>query len=124
MNVKPVKVQVTPVKGNLQGVMEVGDGGVTADQEPSPDHRADAANPDMHLVGLDATRIFHNTASLPRNSNQSKQEVVASEDRMGSSRTIQQLPPVWNGLLEWVSHMLWSQEGHRPRLQLPSGCAS
>jgi hypothetical protein len=26
--------------------------------------------------------------------------------------------------LEWVSHMLWSQEGHRPRLQLPSGCAS
>lgn len=51
-------MQVTPVNGNLQGAMEVGDGAVTADQKPSPDHRADAANPDVGLVDLDTVLIF------------------------------------------------------------------
>ena len=59
-----MQVQVAPVKGNLQGVMEVGDGAITADPEPSPYHRADAANPDMDLVDLNAVRSFHNTGSV------------------------------------------------------------
>jgi hypothetical protein len=73
--------------------------------EASGNHRADAANPDMHLVGLDAARIFRNTASLPRNSNQSKQEVIDSEDPMRSFRGIQKLPPFWNGL--WLRVLMF-----------------
>jgi hypothetical protein len=40
-----------PAEGDRDDVMELGEGALTADQDPPPDHRADPADPDMELVG-------------------------------------------------------------------------
>jgi hypothetical protein len=47
VDVEAVEVGVGPAEGNLEGVMEVGERTVAADQEPPPDHGADVADPDM-----------------------------------------------------------------------------
>jgi hypothetical protein len=76
VDVEPMEVQVTPVESNLQGVMEVGDGAVRADQQPPPDHRADAPNPGVELTDLDAARFFHNTARVSGKSGRPKREAI------------------------------------------------
>jgi hypothetical protein len=76
MDVEPVEVQVTPVESNLQDVMEVGDGAVCANQPPPPDHRADAANPGVELIDLDAAGFFHNTTRVSGNSGRPKREAI------------------------------------------------
>jgi hypothetical protein len=52
VNVKPVQVKVSPIKANLERVMEVGDSALIADHETPPDYQADTANPDVDLVDL------------------------------------------------------------------------
>ena len=47
---KLVQVIAFPAHGNLEGVMEVRNGAVTADQEVPPDHRTDLAQPDVELI--------------------------------------------------------------------------
>ena len=41
VDVEPMQVFPAPVKGNLNVVMELSDGGLTGNQQASPDHRAD-----------------------------------------------------------------------------------
>ena len=50
MNVETVQMLVTPGKEDLQDRMEVRQGGLAADQHPTPDERADAAQDDTQLI--------------------------------------------------------------------------
>ena len=43
VNVKPMEVGIAPAHSDLNDVMEVGNALVTAQQQPPPDHRANAA---------------------------------------------------------------------------------
>ena len=45
-----MQMGVIPAHGDLQGIMEVGDGAVAAHQEPAPDQRRDLAQPDVELI--------------------------------------------------------------------------
>jgi len=53
--------------------MEVSDGTVSTDQDPPPDHRADAVNPDVDLVDSDRTLFIHNTVRVSGNNSRLKQ---------------------------------------------------
>jgi hypothetical protein len=44
-----VQVLVSPAQGELEGGMQVGNGGVAANQQAAPDQRADAAEHDPQL---------------------------------------------------------------------------
>lgn len=59
MGAEAVEVGVGPGEGDLDGGMEVGEGVVAADQEPSPDHGADRADPDVELVDLGCGLMRH-----------------------------------------------------------------
>jgi hypothetical protein len=51
---------------DLQGMMEVGDGAVTADQKPAPDQRYDLTQPDVELIDCYRSRLLdYGIASLP-----------------------------------------------------------
>ncbi len=78
--------------------MEVGYSVVTADQEPSPNHRVDAANPNVELVDFGRACILHDTARVSRNGGSSRKLLIIGSAR-NSFRIPDGLPPVWNGLL-------------------------
>src|SRR5262249_13542682 len=50
VNAEAMEMGVAPSEGDLDDVMELGDGTLAADQDPSPDHGADLADPDVELV--------------------------------------------------------------------------
>jgi hypothetical protein len=50
VDVKAIQVGIAPTHGDLNGVMEVGDGVVAPQEQSTPDHRADAAQDDLELV--------------------------------------------------------------------------
>ncbi len=62
MDDKAVEVRIAPVEDDLQAVMEIGDGAVTANEQASSNHRADFPQPDVELVGLDRRIIGHHEA--------------------------------------------------------------
>jgi hypothetical protein len=47
VDAKPVEMEVIRAEGDLKDVVELGQRAVATDQEPPPDHRADAADPDV-----------------------------------------------------------------------------
>jgi hypothetical protein len=59
VDVKTFQVGVRPTHGDLNGVMEVGDGVVAAQEQSATDHRADAAQGDLELVNAWRLRIRH-----------------------------------------------------------------
>ena len=50
MDAEPMPVLSAPVKGNLNVLMELSDGGLTGDQQAPPDHRADPGQHETQLV--------------------------------------------------------------------------
>jgi len=50
MDAEPMQVLTAPVKGNLNVLMELSDGGLTGDQQAPPDHRADSGQHEPELV--------------------------------------------------------------------------
>ena len=63
MNAKLMKVVIRPSHGNLDDVMQIGDGGVAADQQSAPDHRANVLQHHFELIN-DGVGILHD-AILP-----------------------------------------------------------
>jgi len=51
-----VEMAVGPAEGDLQHVMEVGDGSLAADEQPAPDRRADLDERDVKLVDFQVGR--------------------------------------------------------------------
>jgi hypothetical protein len=47
---EPVQALVTPAEGELQDQVQLGDGGVLGDQQPTPDQRADPGQDHPKLV--------------------------------------------------------------------------
>jgi hypothetical protein len=45
-----VEVGTGPAYSDLEGIVQVGNGAVTTDQQTTPDHRADAEQDDFELV--------------------------------------------------------------------------
>jgi hypothetical protein len=52
VDAEAMEVGVGPAEGDLERVMELGQGAVGAHQEPPPDHGADLPDPDVELVDL------------------------------------------------------------------------
>ena len=50
VDVETIQVGIAPTHGDLNGVMEVGDGVLAPQEQPTPDHRADAAQNHLELV--------------------------------------------------------------------------
>jgi hypothetical protein len=48
-----MKVGIAPTERDLNGVMNIGDALVAAQQEPSPDHGADVTQYDIDLISSD-----------------------------------------------------------------------
>ena len=59
-------VDVTPAEGDLKHLMEIGEGAVTAHQEPPPDHGADLLDPSMDLVDLGHRFLGHGSGHRTR----------------------------------------------------------
>src|SRR6476469_1421614 len=64
MDRESVEVFVTPAHRNLQNVMQVGDSAVPTHQEPSPNHRADANERNVNLVGRRRMGLRHSSMLL------------------------------------------------------------
>jgi hypothetical protein len=50
VDAEAMQVRVAPVEEDLDDVMDLGEVALTADQDPSPDHGADLADPDVELI--------------------------------------------------------------------------
>jgi len=50
MDPESMPVLPAPVKGNLNVLMELSDGGLTGNQQTSPDHRADPGQHEPQLI--------------------------------------------------------------------------
>jgi hypothetical protein len=46
----PMELRIIPAEGDLEGIVEIGEGALTAEQKAPPDHRADPADPDVEVV--------------------------------------------------------------------------
>jgi hypothetical protein len=73
---KAMQVGVIPAHGDLQGIMEIGDGAITADQQPAPDQRCDLTQPDVQLIdfimdegSLIAWQAYHDELPCPAGMN-------------------------------------------------------
>jgi len=51
-----VEMAVGPAEGDLQHIMEIGDGSLAADEQPAPDRRADLDERDVKLVDFQVGR--------------------------------------------------------------------
>jgi hypothetical protein len=72
---KAVQVGVGPVEGNLEDVVEVGDGGIAANEQPAPDRRADLKQRGVELLDrYSGRKVGHRT--LLSYSNDDKGRVV------------------------------------------------
>lgn len=65
VNVKPMKVGIAPAEADLNGVMEIGDALVTAQQEAPPDHRANTTQHHFQLVHANQLRAGHKSSFIP-----------------------------------------------------------
>src|SRR3954462_15624716 len=63
MDAKAVQMKVAPAKGDLESVMQIRQRLIGAQQQPAPDHRADAAQPGMKLIKI---RSRHNPGRLSK----------------------------------------------------------
>ncbi len=85
-----VEVEVGPAEGDLDRVMEIGECGVGAHQEPPPDHGADVPDPDVDLVDLGRRFIGHGpsqrTRGRPRSSAPGLSHSPSSPRRIPRSR--------------------------------------
>src|ERR1017187_69097 len=59
VNVEPVQMGIAPAHGNLNGVMEIGDGLIAAQQNAAPDHGAHTPQNHLELVDASLTRFGH-----------------------------------------------------------------
>jgi hypothetical protein len=61
-----MEMEVRPVEADLQGRVKIGQGAVGSDEKASPEHRVDSPNPDVGAVNLGLRIVFHEGASLSR----------------------------------------------------------
>lgn len=59
MNVEAMEVRIAPAHSDLNGVVEISDSLIAAQQNAAPDHRAHAPQNHLELVGADFTRFGH-----------------------------------------------------------------
>ena len=57
MNMEAIEMRIAPAHGDLNGVMEIGDRLIAAQQNAAPDHRAHAPQNHLELVDANLTRI-------------------------------------------------------------------
>lgn len=55
-----MQVLVAPTEGNLDRVVEIGEGVVAKQEQSTPDHRTDLAQPDTELIDLTVRGAFLN----------------------------------------------------------------
>src|SRR6266545_2966585 len=66
MNAKPMEMEIAPIEGDLQRVMEIGDGAGLCDQQAPPDQRADLAQHHPQLIDHTWLRISAHAARFLR----------------------------------------------------------
>ena len=65
-NVETVQVFVAPIEDDLEYEVELGQGGVTSDQESTPDERTDASQDDAQLIDVRVCLVLFHAQSVGR----------------------------------------------------------
>src|SRR5215831_11866442 len=86
MDAEPMPVLSVPVKGNLNVLMELSDGGLTRDQQAPPDHRADPGQHETIAVDRGSWAIPRSYRAVPPGIECSQTLVNLRRDPNGGSR--------------------------------------
>src|SRR2546427_7273272 len=65
-NVETMQVFVAPIEDDLEYEVELGQGGVTSDQESTPDERTDASQDDAQLIDVRVCLVLFHAQSVGR----------------------------------------------------------
>lgn len=66
INVKLIELRIGPAKRDLEHIVKIGNRAIVANQQPTPDHRTDLAQPYVNLVRFGVLFFGHYAGSLAK----------------------------------------------------------